>query len=265
VTKGNSRPVVALAANDSWNIVNYRAGLIRALQGSGLDVAVLAPPGKHIETMRALGADFLPVPMSPRGKSPLGDLRTLAAFRRQLRALRPVAVLGFTSKPNIYGSMAAHSLGIPVINNISGLGAVFMRSGPLTKVVSGLYRLALKRSSTVFFQNPDDRAVFEEQGIVDSAQSALLPGSGVNLERFAPRKAQRPEGPFTFLFAAQLLWDKGVGEYVEAARRLRAGRDDLRFRILWHRRAGKRRGSCSRPRQWVCRSSLPMRRAAAKW
>ncbi|HVM21993.1 MAG TPA: glycosyltransferase family 4 protein [Sphingomicrobium sp.] len=223
--------LVALAANDGWNIVNYRAGLIRALQAAGYRIAVLAPPGPHDQAIRDLGISFFPIPLAPRGRSPVADLRTFAAYLRTLRRLRPAALLGFTAKPNIYGSLAAHWLGIPVVNNISGLGAVFASDGPLNRLVTGLYRLSLGRSAKVFFQNPDDRALFEARGVVRRGQAGLLPGSGVDLERFAPRP--RPAGdPFTFLFAARLLWDKGLGEFVEAARRLRAQGTGARFQVL---------------------------------
>jgi glycosyltransferase involved in cell wall biosynthesis len=222
-------PIVALAANDGWNVLNYRAGLIRALQDSGYRITVLAPPGPHEAAIRELKVDFRPVPMAPRGKSVTGDLRTLVAYAAQLRVARPAALLGFTAKPNIYGSLAARALGIPVINNISGLGAVFAGEGLLNRLVSRLYQVALSRSAKVFFQNRDDRSLFEARGIVRGQQAGLLPGSGVDLERFAPR-ARRGRAPFTFLFAARLLWDKGVAEYVEAARRLAGPR--VRFQIL---------------------------------
>ena len=171
--------------------------------------------------------------MSPRGTSPIGDLRTLLAYRRALAALRPAALLGFTSKPNIYGALAAHSLGIPVINNISGLGAVFANDSWLTRVVSTLYKAALRRSATVFFQNRDDQALFERRGLVKPGQSALLPGSGIDLDHFAPAIRRRGgDGHTTFLFAARLLWDKGVLEFVEAARQVRQRFPQAKFRIL---------------------------------
>ena len=225
-------PVVAVAANDGWNIINYRGGLVRALGRAGMRVAVLAPSGPHDDSIRALGADFYPVSVSPRGTSPAEDLRTLLAFRRQLKSIRPAAFLGFTAKPNIYGSIAARSFGIPVINNISGLGSTFGRRTMLTRLVMGLYRSALRRSSVVFFQNPDDRRLFEEAGLVDHDQAELLPGSGIDLDHFAPRERHGGESPFTFLLAARLLWDKGVREYVDAARRLRSAGAQARFRIL---------------------------------
>lgn len=244
-------PTVALAANDPWNIVNYRAGLIRALQHAGHSVVVLAPPGAHGEAVRALGVDFQPVTMSPRGTSPLADLGTLAAFRRALRAIRPAAFLGFTAKPNIYGSIAARALGIPVINNISGLGSVFARESLLTRLLEQLYRFALRRSAVVFFQNRDDLQLFVSRRLVSSSQAALLPGSGVNLSHFAPRRPERGSGPMTFLLAGRLLWDKGVAEYVEAARRLRSGGVDARFQILGMADLGSAAGvPLGRLREW---------------
>lgn len=225
-------PLVVLAANDCWNIVNYRAGLIHALQKEGYRVAVLAPPGPYDGAVRSLNVEFVPVRMAAKGRSPINDLRTVTEFATALRRLRPMAFLGFTAKPNIYGSLAAQALKIPVINNISGLGAVFARRSLLTRLVTGLYRVALRRSAKVFFQNRDDRALFENLGIVSAHRSGLLPGSGIDLVHFAPRRDRRPARPFTFLFAARLLWDKGVREFVEAARVLHPLFPDVRFEVL---------------------------------
>ena len=226
-----SGPLIALSANDGWGVINFRRGLIGALQGAGYRVAVLAPDGPHSQAIQALGAQFVPLRIDARGRSPAADLRTLTAFHRKLRALRPAAFLGFTIKPNIYGSMAAHLLGIPVINNITGLGAMFERKGPLNRLVAGLYRLALGRSAKVFFQNPDDRDLFVARGLVRAGQAGLLPGSGVDLDHFSPRPAATG-GPVTFLLAARLLWAKGIGDYVEAAKLVRAEGKDVRFRLL---------------------------------
>src|SRR5256885_13590986 len=170
--------------------------------------------------------------MCPRGTSPFADFGVLVNFARHLRRIRPAAFLGFTAKPNIYGSLAAGLCGVPVINNISGLGAVFSHRNWLSRLVATLYRLALKRSSTVFFQNRDDLDLFERMGLVRRDSAGVLPGSGVDLVHFAPREAKRAGEPFTFLVAARLLWDKGVGEFVEAARRVKSARPEVRFQIL---------------------------------
>ena len=225
-----SRPLLALSANDGWGIVNYRRGLIGALQAAGYRVAVLAPDGPHSAAIRAMGASTHALPMAAKGRSPLGDLMVLGRYRRALKRLRPAAYLGFTIKPNIYGSIAAHSLQIPVINNITGLGLTFERSGPLNRLVIALYRLALARSAKVFFQNRDDRSLFLERGLVRPDQGGLLPGSGVDLDFFQPAPAVEREA-VTFLLASRLLWAKGIAEYAEAARILKKSRSDLQFRL----------------------------------
>lgn len=226
-------PLIAVAANNAWNIVNYRSGLIKALKAAGCDVAVIAPDGPHAAAVRALGASFHPLPMQPRGTSPFADLLLFLRFRRLLGEIRPAALLGFTAKPNIWGALAARSLAIPVFANISGLGAVFTSGGPVMRLVTALYRLALRPPATVLFQNPDDRALFIERGIVLADHTRLLAGSGVDLAHFVPRQSPREPGqPVTFLFAGRLLWAKGVAEFVAAGRLLKAQGVNARLQIL---------------------------------
>jgi glycosyltransferase involved in cell wall biosynthesis len=162
--------------------------------------------------------------------SPARDLLLLARYYRALRRIGPDVFLGYTAKPNVYGSLAAQALGIKVINNVSGLGTAFIKPGLLTRIVSSLYRLAFRRSATIFFQNAEDRDLFVAEKLVPAEKAALLPGSGIDLARFEPRA--RAKGPFTFLLIARLLWDKGVAEYVEAARILRGSHPDARFQLL---------------------------------
>lgn len=229
---GDARPTILLSANSSWNIFNFRLGLITALQGRGFKVAVAAPADDHAAALRKLGIDLVPLAIDSSGASPVRDLRLLAGYYRVLRRIRPAAFLGFTAKPNIYGSIAAAALGIRVINNISGLGTAFIEKTRLTKIVSALYRIALKRSSTVFFQNRDDCQLFTAAGLVTPDQARLLPGSGIDLDRFRPSGQPRAAGPFRFLFVGRLLWDKGLAELVEAARMVRHAHPEVRFQLL---------------------------------
>lgn len=249
-------PLIVMAANDSRTIANYRPGLVRALSGAGFEVIVLAGDDDRRASLRELGAELRLLPMASRGKSPIADLRSSAAYVRELRKLRPAAFLGFTIKPNIYGSLAAHSLGIPVINNITGLGAVFSRETLLTRLVAGLYKLALRRSKTVFFQNRDDFALFKRLGLITAGQAALLPGSGVDLAYFKPRARRKPTRTVTFLFAARLLWEKGVREYVEAARIVRARFPQAEFRILGIIEPGRLAVSEAQLRDWQAEGIL---------
>jgi len=222
---------VVLAANSSRNIVIFRSGLIRALKAEGYDALVVAPHDPHAEErLKQLDVERIVVRIDRAGLNPFADLRLFLRYRRILQDQRPAAFLGFTIKPNIYGCIAARTLGIPAIANISGLGTVFIKRGPLLALVAALYRLALSRAAVVFFQNPDDLGLFVERRMVRVDQARLLPGSGIDLERFAP--SPLPEGPPTFLLIARLLGDKGVREFVAAARQLRPEVPGARFQLL---------------------------------
>jgi glycosyltransferase involved in cell wall biosynthesis len=154
-----------------------------------------------------------------------------ALYLLYLGRIRSDLILSFTIKPNIYASLAARLLKIPIVNNVSGLGTAFIKEGPVTEITKFLYRLAFKGSSTVFFQNDEDREQFIGARIVTRAQASLLPGSGVDLERFSPAPLPT-EKPFRFLLIARLVWDKGIREYVEAARLVRQQFPDVQFQIL---------------------------------
>ncbi|MCC2097255.1 MAG: glycosyltransferase family 4 protein [Hyphomicrobiales bacterium] len=232
MTAAKSR--ILLSANQAWNLVNFRGGLIRALADAGMDIVAAAPPDGHEDRLAPLGCRFIPLPMNRKGANPVQDLSLLARYRSIMRAERPDVYLGWTIKPNTYGSLAARMSGAAAINNISGLGTAFIRDGWLTRIVKLLYRAGLSGSSTVFFQNGDDRKQFVDLGLVAQDRTALLPGSGVDLERFsigATEPAARGEA-FRFLLISRLLRDKGVGEYAEAASLLKSRGLDVTCSIL---------------------------------
>lgn len=224
---------VVIALNTAWNLVNFRAGLIRALVAEGYEVVAVAPNDEYAPRLAELGCRFVALPMDNKGTHPGRDLLLFFRFLNLLRRERPDIFLGYTVKPNVYGSLAAHVLGIPVVNNIAGLGAVFIRDNWLTRLVRLLYKTALSRSRHVFFQNDEDMRLFVEQGLVASDKVSRLPGSGVDLStfRYAPMLPLENR-TFHFLLAARLLWDKGVGEYVEAARMVRRKYPTAKFQLL---------------------------------
>jgi glycosyltransferase involved in cell wall biosynthesis len=222
---------IVLSANSDWNIANFRGGLIRALRNAGYKPVVMAPEDPAAdERMRGLQVERIAVPIERSGLNPLADVALLARYRRLLKRMRPAAYLSYTIKPNIYGSLAADSLGIPAIPNVSGLGTAFIRGGLLQQIVTQLYRVGFKRAPVVFFQNEEDQRLFVDRRIVRPNQARILPGSGVDLEQFAPAPAA--EGPPTFLLVARLLRDKGVVEFAEAARSLRSRLPGARFQLL---------------------------------
>ena len=212
---------IIICTNSAWNLVNFRSELIRALVANGHEVVTVAPYDKYATRLEALGCKFLELKMDNVGTSPVCDALLLLRYWRLLRREQPAVFLGFTIKPNVYGSLAAHRLGIPVINNISGLGAVFIKGGWLAQLVQGLYRAALGRSSKVFFQNPDDRQLFLDGRLVQTKVTELLPGSGIDLNRFAVAHMTVANSKFRFLLIARMLRDKGIVEFVRAAKMLR--------------------------------------------
>ena len=222
---------VVLSANGDWNIANFRVGLIKGLRAAGYEPVVIAPQDPAAEQrMRHLRLRRIPVAIERSGLNPWADLMLLRTYRRLLKEVRPAAYLGFTIKPNVYGSLAAASLDIPALPNVSGLGTAFIRSGPLQQLVVGLYRLAFRRAPVVFFQNAEDRDLFVSRKIVRAGQAKVLAGSGVDLERFRP--APIAAGPPKFLLIGRMLRDKGVAEFVEAARSLRPALPGARFQLL---------------------------------
>jgi glycosyltransferase involved in cell wall biosynthesis len=226
-----SKAKIVIAVNSAWNLVNFRAGLIQALIYQGYEVVTIAPDDKYASQLAAYGCRFIPLPMDNNGTHPGRDLLILWRFFRVLKTEQPDAYLGYTVKPNVYGSLAAGSLGIPVINNIAGLGAVFIKGGWLNQLVKVLYRVALLRSKKIFFQNKDDRQLFIEQHLVPQRRTDILPGSGIDLRKFLPVPLPNRK-PIRFLLIARMLWDKGVGEFVEAARLLKLKGLDAEFCLL---------------------------------
>jgi glycosyltransferase involved in cell wall biosynthesis len=227
-----AKPMVVVCANLAWNLVNFRAGLIRGLLAAGYRVLAVAPADPAMEArLRELGADFEAVPLDAMGLAPSRDLTTFLAFRRLIARHRPAAWLSWTIKPNVYGSLAAGLAGVPALPNVSGLGTAFIRRNLLTVLVKALYRAGFRGAPTVFFQNADDRALFLDNRLVRPEQTRLLPGSGIDPEVWAPLDTERPP-PRRFLMLARVVADKGVHEFVEAARLVRARWPDARFRLM---------------------------------
>ena len=229
--KSQKPNTVAIAANAAWNVVNFRQQLIRAIEAEGYRIVVIAPMETTARSRaERLGVEWIVVRLNRAGINPFDDLRLLWTYWKILKRLSPRVFLGFTIKPNIYGSIAARWVGVPAIANVSGLGTVFVNGGLLMRFVIALYRFSLAKGRLVFFQNCDDLNAFIENGIVHPEKARLLPGSGINLEYFTP--VPLPHGAPTFLLIARLLREKGIPEYIEAARLIRTNFPDVRFQLL---------------------------------
>ena len=222
---------IMLSSNSAWNLANFRKPVIEALVAAGYDVVAVAPADGSERQLEAMGARFRPVRMRGAGTSLIEDSRLLRDYIRLLRDERPAMFFGFTAKPNIYGSLAARLTNVPIAATISGLGSAFLKGGLLGELLLRLYRVALGRAQAIFFQNIADRELFIARRIAQPGQARLVAGSGIDLGRFAPVPMAKNDN-FRFLLIGRLLFDKGIAEYVAAARLVRAKHPQARFQLL---------------------------------
>ena len=223
---------ILMTVNAAWNIWNFRRPLVEALVGDGHRVTVLAPPDDAVPELERLGCIVRPLAMSVKGLNPLADLKLQRRYARIFREEQPDAVLSYTIKNNIFGARAAQSAGVPFLPNVTGLGTAFLSGKLLQTVTEQLYRRSFRSLPLVFFQNEDDRDLFLNRRLVSADQARLLPGSGIDLDRFSPAVMPPAEAPPVFLMIARLLRDKGVVEFVEAARQVKARHPQVRFQLL---------------------------------
>lgn len=223
---------VVFVANTLWSVVIFRPGLLRTLTGMGVDVVVVAPPDDTLPRARALNVTFIPLELSAKGTNPLHDIGLTRTLARLYRELEPDLIFHYTIKPNIYGSIAARLAGIPCVAVTTGLGYAFVNTNLVARIAKALYRFAFRFPREVWFLNEDDRRDFVIRRLVDPAKTRVLPGEGIDLEHFAPRPPARADGKIRFLLIARMLWDKGVGEYVDAARLVRAKYPQAVFQLL---------------------------------
>lgn len=219
---------ILLFANTDWYLYNFRRSLANALRDAEHEVILLSPPGPYGERLREMGFRWIPAPMQRRSLNPFRELALLLWLRRVIRAEKVELVHGFTIKCAVYGSLAARLAAVPArVNAVAGMGYVFtstdVKARVLRPVVSALLRLALGgQRARLILQNPDDVALFQQSGLVDPERVRLIPGSGVDCHRFVPveRACAPAEKRFRVVLPARLLWDKGLAEFVDAARQL---------------------------------------------
>ncbi len=222
----------------SSSLINFRLGLLKGLVRDGYEVVAMAPENdpKVVSILRTHGIGFIPILMRRAQLSPLRDLLTLASLYSHFRRLRPDLILPYTMKPIIFGNIAARMARVPRrFALVTGLGFLFV--DPHAKgiarlvqlVVQGLYRMAFHRVESVFVYNATD-AEFVRKAIPSKSRIVLVPGSGVDLAHF--KFSAPPHGPTRFLLIARLLPDKGIFEFVEAARKLREKFPLTQFQLL---------------------------------
>jgi len=242
---------VAVVLNTSWNIYNFRLNFIKKLIAEGHEVHTIAPKDEFTHLLIELGCTHHAIRMDSRGANPIKDMALIVELWSTYRHVRPDIVLHFTIKPNIYGTFAASLLGIPTINNICGLGTVFLKDNLVSAIAIFLYKISFRFASKVFFQNPDDLKLFVSKKLVTAQMADILPGSGINLQHFQPVPHTRNK-TFTFLMISRLITDKGVMEYIDAIRRLRNEGFKAKFQVLGAMDPEHRRGIKTEiVQQWI--------------
>ncbi|MDR5772326.1 MULTISPECIES: glycosyltransferase family 4 protein [unclassified Caballeronia] len=232
MTKPPQRLRIALVCNTAWAIYTYRRGVLRMLTDNGAEVTIIAPRDRTFEPLEAMGCRCVELPVASKGTDPRQDLKTLVALYREYRATRPHLVFHYTIKPNIYGSLAAMLARVPSIAVTTGLGYVFIQKSRTAQIAKRLYRFAFRFPREIWFLNQDDLAAFnDEKLLVHPDRARRLHGEGVDLDEFAFEPLPERED-FVFILIGRLLWDKGVAEYVEAARRLKRRYPHARFQLL---------------------------------
>lgn len=223
--------IILICSNQAWSILNFRLSLIESLKGQGYRIIVVTEYDGY-EAAVADCVDIIhPLFISRKGINPFIDAITILHLIKIFFQYKPDFVLLFTIKPVIYGALAAKLFNVKTIVMITGLGTAFLANNWITQLVTLLYKFSLSSVSTIFFQNTEDRDLFLEKSLASRQACKLTPGSGIDAEQFP--FSRLPLGDeISFILIARMLWDKGIGEYVEAAKIVKARYPNTRFQLL---------------------------------
>lgn len=219
---------ILILNNGTLGLCGFRRELIEEIC-KRYDVKAAASDTGKLDQLQEMGCGFIPLEMEQRGKNLLKELRLCSRIRKLLQEQKPDVVLSYTIKPNIYGGMACASEGVPYIANITGLGTAVENGGLLRAVTVPLYRKGLRKARMVFFQNKTNMEYMVSRKIVTGPYD-LLPGSGVNLERF--KLLPYPDGDTVdFSFISRIRKEKGIDQFIDAAKAIKKQHPEARFHV----------------------------------
>ncbi len=220
---------IAILSNDHAWTYNLRKEVIQALISEGHRIVLILSYGEKIEKLKEMGCEFIDIPFERHGTDFLKELKLISNYKKILKELKPDIVLSYTIKPNIYGGMVCNSLKIPFFPNITGLGTAVENKGPLQPLFIMLYKLGLKKATNIFFQNTENLEFMKKHRILNSPYT-LLPGSGVNLSHF--KLLEYPdENKTSFVFISRIMKEKGIDQYLEAAKYIKGKYENTDFHI----------------------------------
>lgn len=213
------KKTVLFLVNHDVVIYNFRLEIVERLISDGHEVHISSPYGDRIEDLKRLGAVYHEVKFDRHGLNPKDEIIILIYYKKLIKEIRPDICLGFTIKPNIYGAIAARKYGVPFVANITGLGTAVEKPGLSQKVMIALYKYAFKDIQRVFYQNEENRRFFDQHGLA-KGKGMIIPGSGVNLERY-PYHEYPEKGVIRFAFISRIMKEKGIDQYLDAAEEIR--------------------------------------------
>jgi glycosyltransferase involved in cell wall biosynthesis len=230
---------IIILENTFYTVLSLRMEILCCLRENGYEVIILSTgPSEDFEKLSSLG--FHCIDVGSVILNPIKALAFILALMRNIRKISPLAICSFTIRPNIFGSIVARVLRIPIISNVTGTGPLTESNSMVYKIIRLLYKFAFSKNKTVFFQNEDDMHFFLHNSYVSSSQAKLLPGSGVDTDHYAPR--EKTESNFSFLLISRLIRDKGVMEFAHAAEVVKKSHPEIDFKILgpfWTQSIGK--------------------------
>lgn len=224
---------LVFSGNTAWGMYNFRGKLMRHFVEKGFKVTVTAPYDSTFSPkLENLGCNFVDINIQAKGTNPFADFLLIVRYIRLFKRLKPDMSITYTIKPNIYASIAARFLHIPFLPVTTGMGYVFLHNNVVCKIAKRLYRFAFSNAEKVWFLNGDDMSIFREQKLIADDKIALLHGEGIDTQRLAFEKLPSQEHECVFILVGRILKDKGVVEYVEAARILKKKYTNAKFLLV---------------------------------
>lgn len=221
---------ILIIGNNDVGLYNFRKELIEALILDNFQVAVTVPYGEKVEMLKELGAEYYSIEINRRGTNFKEDYIVYKRYKELITRVKPDFILTYTIKPNIYGGIAAKQLHIPCIATITGLGTALQGNGWKKNLIKSLYKYGISKNKVVFFQNESNQDFFVKEGLVNRERTVVVSGSGVNTDYFTP--ATVPHDTVNFLFIARLMREKGIEEYLEAAKKIKPQYSNTVFQLL---------------------------------
>lgn len=223
---------IFFTANVLWDIYIFRGGVIKALVNEGHDVTVVAPYETRVDMEKELGVKVINISLNKRGMNPIEDLKLLRELYKIYKQEKPDIIFHYTIKANIYGTLAARLAKIKSVAILTGLGYAFVTNSIVSKIAKLLYKISLPFAEEVCVLNEDDKNLLVSENIIKPEKVFILPGEGVNTDKFIPMEKTVENNKTIFLMIARAFFDKGVKEYVEAARNIKVFDSNTEFQFL---------------------------------